>query len=252
MVEKDENNIYRVKKLSKGFRELSELIYFTKEEAYILKSAIENIDENTVIKQNLKKKLYSIYDFKMVADIVVHPKMKDNVQNLISAIENKKQVVLQDYNSAHSDSVSSRIVEPFALTTNYLQVWCYEVNEKKVKIFRISRIGKVEITDNDWQYESKHKQGKMDIFRMHGPKQMPIKLELSVRASNLLLEEYPLSKDHLTRINSNRWILDTSVCSFEGVTRFILGLYEDIKIIESEELKTFVSKKIKKMAKGIV
>lgn len=37
------------------------------------------------------------------------------------------------------------------------------------------------------------------------------------------------------------------VCNFEGVTRFILGLYEDVEIVESPELKEFVSDRIRKM-----
>lgn len=248
MVEKEENNVYRVRKLSKRFQEISELIYFTKEEAYILKSAIEGIDENNAIKQNLKKKLYSIYDFKMVADIVVHPQNRDNVHHLITAIESGKQVVLHDYRSAHSNSVSTRVVEPFALTANYVQAWCYELSEQKVKCFKISRIGSVEVTDVDWQFRSEHKQGFMDVFRMQGKKQMPVKLRLSVRAANLLLEEYPLSKDYLTRINENSWRFEAKVCGFDGVARFILGLYDDVEIEESVQLKEFIARKIKRMA----
>jgi predicted DNA-binding transcriptional regulator YafY len=44
-------------------------------------------------------------------------------------------------------------------------------------------------------------------------------------------------------------MLTTHVCGFEGITRFILGLYDDIEIIESDELKEFVKNKIKKIAK---
>ena len=49
---------YRIDKSSPYFKDISSLVHFTEEEAYILKSAIESIDENNLIKQNLKKKLY--------------------------------------------------------------------------------------------------------------------------------------------------------------------------------------------------
>lgn len=247
VLEKGSGRRYRIKRLEKQFKELSDLIHFTKEEAYILKASIEGIDENTVIKQNLKKKLYSIYDFKMVADVVVEPKNRDIVQNLITAIEKKKQAVLRGYNSAHSNSVSDRLVEPFGLTTNYVQAWCYEPSVGKVKLFKIARIQCVELLSTNWQNEDKHTQGHLDIFRISSPEQLPIKLRLDLRAANLLMEEYPLSKDFLTQTAENEWILETSVCNYEGVTRFILGLYDDIEIIGSPELKHFVRERIKKM-----
>jgi len=47
----------RLDKSSPYFKEISELIHFTEEEAYILKSAIESIDENNILKQNLEEKV---------------------------------------------------------------------------------------------------------------------------------------------------------------------------------------------------
>ena len=61
-------------KESPHFRDISQLVHFTEEEAVILKSAIENIDDNNVLKQNLKRKLYSVYDNKTLADTVVRGK----------------------------------------------------------------------------------------------------------------------------------------------------------------------------------
>ena len=50
---KKTNNCPKLDKSSPYFKEISELIHFTEEEAYILKSAIESIDENNLLKQNL-------------------------------------------------------------------------------------------------------------------------------------------------------------------------------------------------------
>lgn len=249
VLEKEQKCRYKIKRLEKKFKELGDLLYFTKEEAYILKSAIEGIDENNTIKQNLKKKLYSIYDFKMVADVVVVPKNRDIVQNIITAIETRKQVILHGYSSAHSNTVSDRLVEPFGLTTNYVQAWCYEPSTGKVKMFKIARIQSVEILGMEWQYEDRHVQNHIDIFRISSPDQLPIKLKLDLRATNLLMEEYPLSKECLSQVSDNEWILETNVCNYEGVTRFILGLYEDVKIMDSPKLLEFVNERIKKMAK---
>ena len=59
-VVKKSGNCIKLDKSSPYFKDISELIHFTEEEAYILKSAIESIDENNVLKQNLKKKLYTV------------------------------------------------------------------------------------------------------------------------------------------------------------------------------------------------
>ena len=48
----------RLDKESPHFKDISQLIHFTEEEAVILKSAIENIDDDNLLKQNLKRKLY--------------------------------------------------------------------------------------------------------------------------------------------------------------------------------------------------
>ena len=63
---KKRDDIFRLDKSSPYFKDISQLIHFTEEEAYILKSAIESIDETNLLKQNLKKKLYTIYDYKIL------------------------------------------------------------------------------------------------------------------------------------------------------------------------------------------
>ena len=247
IIKKVKNNVFRIDKTSPYFKEISDLVYFSQEEAYILKSAIDTIDDSNLLKQNLKKKLYSIYDYKLVADIIVKPKNKNNVQALLEAIEQEKQVYICDYHSSHSNSISTRLVEPKEFSTNMLGIWCYEVESKMVKLFIISRITTVKPTDSDWKFKKKHIVEFVDIFRFHGNKKQHIILQLSMRAANLLMEEYPLSEKYLTKKDSTTWILDTDVASFEGVGRFIMGLYEDIQILENDELCKFLKKKIKLM-----
>ena len=241
---KKRDDVFRLDKSSPYFKDISQLIHFTEEEAYILKSAIESIDETNLLKQNLKKKLYTIYDYKILADTVVHGKVAKNINLLVEAIENKRQVQLCNYSSAHSKTIRNRLVEPFAFTTNYIQLWAYDVEEKTNKLFNIKRIESIELLSQVWQYEAGHASGNIDIFRISSFEQIPVKLKLNLRAANLLTEEYPLSENYLTKINDTEWTLKTNVCSFEGVGRFIMGLLQDIEVIEPEELKLFIRKKL--------
>ena len=233
---------FRIDKRSKYFKDISQLVHFTEEEAYILNSAIESIDPTNTIKQNLKAKLASVYDFKMLAECVVKGENARNVNSIIEAIENKKQIVLHNYTSAHSRNISDRLVEPLSFTTNYIQVWAYEISSGKNKLFKLSRIGFVEVLDTDWEFENEHKEGLMDLFRINSFEQIPIKLKLGLRAASLLVEEYPLGEKYISPAtdDSSHFILDTFVCGYEGVGRFILGLLDDIEILEGEGLKDFL------------
>ena len=237
---------FRIDKRSKYFKDISQLVHFTEEEAYILNSAIESIDPTNTIKQNLKAKLASVYDFKMLAECVIKGENARNVNSIIEAIENKKQIVLQNYTSAHSKNVSDRLVEPLSFTTNYIQVWAYEVSSGKNKLFKLSRIGSVEVLENDWEFESEHKEGLMDLFRINSFEQIPIKLKLGLRASSLLVEEYPLAEKYLSPAPDypSFSILETYVCGYEGVGRFVLGLLDDIEILEGDGLKDFLKKRM--------
>jgi predicted DNA-binding transcriptional regulator YafY len=241
---------FRIDKKSKYFKDISQLVHFTEEEAYILNSAIESIDPTNVIKQNLKAKLASVYDFKMLAECVVKGENARNVNSLIEAIENRKQVVLKDYTSGHSKKVSDRLIEPLSFTTNYIQVWGYEVSSGKNKLFKLSRIGSVEVLEDEWAFENEHSVGMMDIFRITSFEQIPIKLKLGLMASSLLVEEYPLAEKYLSPApdDSNSHILDIKVCGYEGVGRFVLGLLDDIEILQGDGLKEFLRERMK-MAK---
>ena len=238
---KKSGDCIRLDKASPHFRDISQLVHFTEEEAVILKSAIESIDDTNLLKQNLKKKLYAVYDNKTLADTVVRGKNAPNIRRLIEAIDEERQVILKSYQSAHGSAVRDRRVEPFAFTTNYVQVWCYDTEDGRNKLFKSARIGAVEFTDTPWAHKADHHEGFIDIFRMHGEEHRTrIVLELGLLSYNLLLEEYPLSERYLKALGEGRWLLDTEVAGMAGVGRFVVGLLDDIRIIEGEELKEYL------------
>lgn len=230
----------RLDKESPHFKDISQLVHFTEEEAVILKRAIESIDDTNLLKQNLKRKLYSIYDNKALPDTVVKGKLAGNVHTLVEAIEEKRRAVLHAYRSSHGGWVRDRCVEPFAFTTNYVQVWCYDTEDGLCKSFKTTRIGSVELLAEGWRHEGEHRTGFVDLFRMHGLKRYPVRLELGIRACNLLLEEYPLSEREIVPAGKGRWLLDTWVADLAGVGRFVVGLLDDIRIVDSPDLRRYI------------
>ena len=254
-VVKKSNGLIRLDRQSKYFKDISELVHFTDEEAYILKSAIESIDENNIIKQNLKAKLYSVYDYKILAECVTKGSNAKNVNNIAEAIGNRQQIWLKGYKSASSNTISDRLVEPYKFTANYIQVWGYEIpllpdgtpdpqRQGKNKMFKVSRITDTEITGKGWEFEHEHKSAYIDIFRISSHNQFPIKLKLGLKAASLLIEEFPLAEKDLTKISDTQYILKTKVCNYEGAGRFVLGLLDDIEILESKNFITFLKKRV--------
>ena len=243
---KKSGNCIRLDKESPHFKDISQLVHFTEEEAVILKRAIESIDDTNLLKQNLKRKLYSVYDNKILADTIVRGSNAATVHALINAIEEQRQVILHAYRSSHGGAVRDRLVEPFAFTTNYVQVWCFDTESKSCKLFKLARIDSVEITNNEWQYQPQHEKSFIDIFRMNGNERLRVRLSLGILSRNLLLEEYPLAEQQLTPTEDGRWILDTEVANYAGVARFVVGLMDDIRIIDTPDLEQYLANYVAK------
>ena len=94
--------------------------------------------------------------------------------------------------------------------------------------------------DTPWQCADKHEQGFIDIFRMTGFEQHRVQVKLGMLARNLLIEEYPLAERDIRPIDDAHWLLDTKVCNYIGVGRFVMGLLDDTEIIESPELEAYI------------
>ncbi len=247
VVPKPHDGLYKISKDSPYFREISELLHFSVEEAMILQKTIHSISDENLLKQNLIKKLYALYDFEGVANTIVKQEYSENIHQLIRAIKHKNRVILKEYQSANSNEVSDRLVEPFGFTTNYVAIWAFDVDEKSCKTFKNTRIGAVQVLPDVWKNERNHKKQPMDVFRISCDKQFPVKIKLSIRACELLKEEYPMAEKYIEQINSNEFIFNAEVCSYEGIGRFVMGLYDEITGIEPNEFKQFLKTKAKKI-----
>lgn len=247
VVQKVDGGVYRLGKESKYFKSISQLIHFTDEEAHIVNQLIEALDDTNMLKQNLRKKLTSVYNCTSMANSIVKGKNAININHIIEAIEGKRQVVLKNYASSHTGIIRDRLVEPFGFTTNYIQIWCYEPESGMNKLFNTARVGSVEVLQQEWQHTTEHREGYIDIFRMMGFEQKRVQLKVGVMARNLMTEEYPLSERDMTQIDDNHWLLDTQVCNYIGISRFVLGLMSDIEIVDSPEFEQYILKEVEYM-----
>lgn len=245
VVNKLYGNVYAMGKVGRGLLDFNRLIYFTEEEAYITAKLIEGIDNNNVLKRDLQRKLASVYDSTSIANYIDNTANAANVEALADAIKRKKQVVLKQYESAHSNESKDRLVEPIEFTANMIDIWAYDVDNGDNRVFKVARIHEVEVTDTGWEFASKHKAIKPDVFRMVGNLNEKIVLQLNTRAKSLLLEEFPLAEKDLKR-EDGKWLLKTTIHSLEGAGRFVIGLAADIKILEGKKLLDYIKNYDKK------
>jgi len=248
VVEKLHSNVYKLGKMPRTYVDLKSLIYFSEEEAYIVNSLINSLDSTNMLKTNLKKKLSAVYNSTSIVNYVQKKELAEHIELLGQAIREKKRVILKSYESSHSHEVSDRFIEPFEFTTNCIDVWGYDLEKKENRVFKISRIGRVSLLDDSWCNEERHEKSKTDCFRISSFEQSRVKLELSIMAKNLLIEEYPLAEKDI-RKEGDKWILETMVSGMEGVGRFFLGLAHEIKILESDELKEYTRKFVERYLK---
>lgn len=239
VVNKLYGNVFQMGTMTKGLTDFKKLIYFTEEEAFIVSKMLNGLNDTHSLKRDLQKKLACVYDCTSIANYQDNPSVASNIEVIAAAIKGKKQVIFHQYESANSDQVRDRLVEPVEFTLNMIDVWAYDVEKGENRIFKISRIAQAEALDKDWEFTSSHSVQRPDVFRMTGNDNVHVKLLLNTRAKNLLLEEYPLAERDLKRID-NKWYLDTEVHQLEGVGRFVIGLAADIQIVEGDALREYV------------
>ena len=136
-------------------------------------------------------------------------------------------------------------MEPFGFTNNHIDVWAYDVEKGDCRVFKIPRIEWVDVLSSEWCNESRHHRKKIDDFRMaYDGQGIPVRLELSLRAKSLLLEEFPTAEGCLKE-EDGKWIYDGIVGQMEGVGRFCIGLAGDVRVLDGKELKEYIKEFVK-------
>ena len=237
-VEKIHGNVYRIVKYPSVYKDLEKLVYFSDEEARVVCGLIEGLDSSHALKAALYKKLAAIYDITSINEF------KGSKSN--AACIQHRQVVLKNYASSHSGEIRDRLVEPFGFTNNHLDVWAYDVEKGDCRLFKIPRIEWVDVLSSGWTYEEKHHRKKIDDFRMsYDGEGTRVRLELSLRAKNLLVEEFPTAWSCIMEADG-KWYYEGIVGPLEGVGRFCIGLAGDVKVLEGKELKEYISEFVNK------
>lgn len=236
---------YRLQKNSSATSTLQNLMHFSEEEVFILYETLELIEGTSSVKEQLIRKLNALYDYNALKKIQQVDDLT-KIQKLSEAIQNKKQVILKNYRSSNSDKIYDRKVEPFDYLPDYRSVWCYEYESKSCKQFKLARIHEIELVNIDWKDEHNHQIHFTDSFRISSSKPIcKIEAKLSLKAYNLLIEEFPLSYKYVKE-ESGWYKLKIPVAGYQGIGRFVMGLPGEIEILGNKEFKDFLNEERKK------
>lgn len=236
---------YKIEKIPVEYSPFVQLLSLADDEKQQIQKGFEQLREQNLIQEELYTKAKALFNTEHIPLPGINNLDIEHVRALKQAIRDQKQVVLNSYKSANSVRIDDRLVEPFMFNHDYVSIWCYEPISAQNKLFKISRIGSVEILDRPWEYAAEHETNLVDVFRVGGDKKKPVKMYLSLRAYNLLIEEYPAAGQFIKPFNEKMYLFDGWVCSYEGITRFVLGLVNEVIVLQPKEFKDFLYQRIR-------
>jgi predicted DNA-binding transcriptional regulator YafY len=219
---------------------------FNEEEIQFMNDLVSKSSKKNLLKDSILQKINIRSDFRQSVNQLFNANLGIYVDLIAQAIKDQNQVILRDYYSLSSDSVSDRLVEPVAFNTNFDSIYALEVESKEMKMFKIERIGEILLTSRPFKYQPFHKPLEQGLFGFSGKNQFPVHLKLSKKAYQLMMEEYPDAKPFTYTKNRNQYLFEGKIPQLPGLARFILGLPGEIKVLEGEELKVYLREQLKK------
>ncbi len=243
VIRRIDEGVYKIVSYEKEYTDLSQLVYFSQEEAIIVSHLIENLSSSNAMKAGLKQKLAAVYDSTSVGDYIQNKGKSDEIDILARAMKEKKQVRLIGYSSSNT-AVNDYVVEPYAFTRDYGDIWACDTASGHNKMYKISRMGKVEMLGG-WTMKEKHRPQPIDSFRMSGEGQPieHVKLKLTLRAKNLLVEEFPVTEYEVYQVKRN-WYWEGDVNAFEGIGRFVMGLAREVSVTKGTNFRKWLETEV--------
>lgn len=197
------------------------------------------------LKTGLLQKLLVEHPISAALDVIIKHGYAENVAKLDKAIEQKKQVLLKNYQSMNSNKLSDRLVEPKSFVKNYEKIDCFDVNDNKIKTFNLERIGSVEMTVNNQTHTAAQKEFK-DVFGTSSFESRVVRLRMSKRAKLIMEKEFPITQALIKDDGGNKYFIQTQYARVESIGRFILGLPGEIEVLSDEYLKNYLKQQKEK------
>lgn len=214
---------------------------FTIEETKLLRPFLAGLKATSPLYASIERKIYLTSELVPLADELLDRHRARIVTLLNEAIKAKRQVRLLRYHSSNSNSTTDRLVEPLSFTDDFSTLNAYEPQSQKTKTFKVSRMEDLEVLEE--LHENESYSPEVDIFGWTGPEPIIVELHLTPTAYQLLMEEYPAARPFTGRTQSPPYAfrLGVEVRSFVGIGRFILGLHQNIAVVQPQGLKDYLN-----------
>lgn len=240
---KDHNNKFQIL----GEKEYQP-ITFSNEEVSLLRGLVLSTGKDNKLKDSLLQKIYLQSELAIQGNHIFKANLGRMVEKINYSITENKKILLKGYHSINTQSISDRVIEPISFTDNYNAICGFELETKLNKYYNLERITEVVLIDEEQEFKEFHQLDEMDVFgfsNKNGEKFI-VELSLSLRAYILLKEEYPKIEKHiLKQKNSDKYLLNVEVNNPKPITRFVMGLKDEIDILGSKEFVSHILKIIK-------
>jgi predicted DNA-binding transcriptional regulator YafY len=229
---------------------LKELLVFSTKEENLMMQALQNLGEQDEALKKLKIKLSRIYDVSRFHN-TFDKNFLTKMDKLEKAKKEQKVIILCDYHSSNSSTVTNRNVEVFHISAEDDIVHAFDLDIRQIRHFRISRISKLKTTETNWTNTGSHNVKTTDCFRIHDNNQVPIHLQINVSGYNALLETFPITRAYLKPADgsANTYDFECKVNhQFYGLTNFIMGNHHSVTaILEPQSLINHIQDEAKKL-----
>jgi proteasome accessory factor C len=234
-IEKDSSNRIWIES------KITSLTIFTPQEAAYLEKLIQTTGKQNKLAESTLHKIQQSSDHQIGAETLYNAHLSNIVATISQAIAEEKQLIIKSYASAHSQSISDRIVEPVAFTDNYISLCAFEPKSKLNKYFNIERMGSVSLSNRKMKYQEQHAFHKPDVFGFQGKTlNKEISLRLNLRAMLFLRESYPMSIPYIEQESAENYLFTAKVQSFTAPAKFILGMQKNVEVIGSLAFRRYM------------
>lgn len=214
---------------------------FTAQESALVVRLLATQPTDDPLTHSIRRKLYLTSELVPLADELQERHQGMLVERLNTALTDGRQVQLLRYHSLNSNTIADRLVEPLGFTDNYATLKAYDVAAGREKSFKIRRMTDVQVLTTPVQVSADPAEV-LDAFDWPGPEPLPVVLNMTLLAWQLLREDHTRcrpflhTRDHPTFPYQFRG----EVRNYTGLGRFVLGLPGEIEVVEPEAFRVYL------------
>lgn len=229
---------------------------FTREEAVMIHTALHAAFPGDERVGQIAHKLDLFEPQQEVASAIAEAGRARVLGRIADAMQTGKRVLLKGYQSANSNTVSNREVEPVEFIGGHTFISAFEVATKRNKYYRLDRIADVEVLEEPVSWVDLHEVHAPDVFGFAldlNEAVRRVQVELSLQVALFLKAEVPLVAPHLVPVaNRQRMALDVVVADYRPAVRFVLPFVQDgsVEVLGDAGFKAAVEEAVGRLRKG--